>query len=192
MRQNNLPFAFLVVVLLAGCGKKDSQKADSASTMSANADTVGAMAGIQKTPARDADQEFMQMMVDHHQGMIEMADTALKKAASSRVRAEATSMLAAQKAEQKRMLDVLKTQYGEDKVPMALASDASMVTTLAGASGAAFDRQFREQVIMHHEEAIKMVDQFLPRLKTPALKQMAEKMKRDQATQIAELRKELK
>jgi len=90
------------------------------------------------------------------------------------------------------MLDMLKTQYGEDKVPMALTSDASMVTTLAGASGAAFDRQFREQVIMHHEEAIKMVDQFLPRLKNPELEQMAEKMKRDQTTQIAELRKELK
>ena len=85
-----------------------------------------------------------------------------------------------------------KTQYGENKVPIALPSDASMVTTLAGASGAAFDRRFREQVIMHHEEAIKMVDRFLPRLKNPELvSRWRKKMKRDQTTQIAELRKEL-
>ena len=77
-------------------------------------------------------------------------------------------------------------------MPMVLQSDASMLTTLAGASGAAFDRQFHEQVIMHHEEAIKMVDQFLPRLTNPELKQMAKKMKADQTRQIAELRKELK
>jgi len=147
---------------------------------------------VQKTPARDADQEFLRMMVDHHQGMLEMADTALKKTASSRVRAEATSMRAAQTAEQQRMLDMLKKQYGEDKMPMPLQSDAAMITKLAGASGAAFDRQFHEQVIMHHEEATKMIDQFLPRLKNPELKQLAEKMKRDQTRQISEFRKELK
>ncbi len=192
MRHNNLLFASLAAVILVGCGKKDSQNADSASAVGGSADTTGAMAGMQNTPARDADQEFMRMMVDHHQGMIEMADTALKKAASSRVRAEATSMIAAQRAEQQRMLDMLKKQYGEDKMPMALQSDASMVTMLAGVSGAAFDRQFREHVIMHHGEAIKMVDQFLPRLRNPELKQMAEKIKADQTRQIAELRKELK
>ena len=54
MRQNNLPVAFLVAVLLAGCGKKDSQQGDSVSTMSLSADTMGTVAACQKTPARDA------------------------------------------------------------------------------------------------------------------------------------------
>ena len=98
MHHKNPLFVFLIAVLLVGCGKKDSHNADSASAMSGSADTAGAMAGMQKTPARDADQEFLRMMVDHHQGMLEMADTALKKTASSRVRAEATSMRAAQTA----------------------------------------------------------------------------------------------
>ena len=92
---------------------------------------------------------------------------------------------------QGRLKSLFPKRYGEDKMPMVLQSDASMLTTLADASGAAFDRQFHEQVIMHYE-AIKMVDQFLPRLTNPKLKQMAEKMKADQTRQIAELRKELK
>ena len=95
------------------------------------------------------------MMVDHHQGMIEMVDTALKKAASLRVRAEGQACSQLKKAEQKAMLDMLKTQYGRGQGADGSPEDASTVTTLAGASGAAFDRQFREQVIMHHEEAIK-------------------------------------
>lgn len=191
MRHNNHLLALVLAVVLVGCAKKDSQDADSATAMKSG-DTTGTMAGMQNTPARDADQEFMRMMADHHQGMIEMADTALRKAASSRVRAEATRMRTAQSAEQKRMIDMLKKQYGEDKMPMATESNASMLTMLAGASGAAFDRQFREHVIMHHEEGIKMIDQFSSRLRNAELKQMAEKMKGDQTREIAELRKELK
>ena len=191
MRHNNHLLALVLAVVLVGCGKKDSQDADSATAMKSG-DTTGTMAGMQNTPARDADQEFMRMMADHHQGMIEMADTALRKAASSRVRAEATRMRTAQSAEQKQMIDMLKKQYGEDKMPMATESNASMLTMLAGASGAAFDRQFREHVIMHHEEGIKMIDQFSSRLRNAELKQMAEKMKGDQTREIAELHKELK
>lgn len=192
MCHKNLLFAPLIALTLAGCGKKESQDADSASATSGGADTMGTMAGMQNTPARDADQQFMRMMVDHHQGMVEMADTALKKAATSRVRAEATRMRSAQRSEQQQMRDMLKKQYGEDKMPMATQGNASMLTMLAGASGAAFDRQFREHVIMHHEEGIKMIDQFSSRLRNPELKQMAEKMKGDQTREIAELRKELK
>ena len=192
MRHKNLLFAPLVALALVGCGKKGSPDADSASATSQTTDTMGTMAGMENKPAGDANQEFLQMMVDHHQGMVEMADTAVRKAATPRVKAEATKMRAKQREEQAKMKDMLKTQYGEDKMPMVTEGNASMITLLAGASGAAFDRQFREHVIMHHEEALKMIDQFSSRLTNSELKQMAEKMKVDQTREIAELRKELK
>jgi uncharacterized protein (DUF305 family) len=44
---------------------------------------------------------------------------------------------------------------------------------------------------MHHEEGIKMIDQFSPRLTNAELKQMATKMKADQTKEIAELRRKL-
>lgn len=189
MRCKSLISATLVSLTLFGCATKDSQTADSATAASGSADTTAPMPGMESTPARDANQEFLRMMVDHHQGMLQMADVALKKATSAEVRSEATKMRAAQTAEQRKMLGMLKAQYGEDKMPMVAPSDASMITMLSGASGAAFDRQFREHVIMHHQDAIKMVDQSLPRLTNAELKQMAEKMKTDQTREIGELRK---
>ncbi len=190
--RHKILFAPLVALALVGCGKKDSRDADSASSVGTSADTMGTMAGMQSPPARDADQEFLRMMVDHHQGMVEMADTALRKAATPRVKADATKMRAMQKEEQRKMTEMLKSQYGEDKMPMVSRDNASMIAMLSGATGTAFDRQFREHVIMHHEEAIKMIDQYSSRLTNPELKQMAGKMKADQTREIAELRKELK
>lgn len=190
--RHKILFAPLVALALVGCGKKDSRDADSASAVGTSADTMGTMAGMQSPPARDADQEFLRRMVDHHQGMVEMADTALRKAATPRVKADATKMRAMQKEEQRKMTEMLKSQYGEDKMPMVSRDNASMIAMLSGATGTAFDRQFREHVIMHHEEAIKMIDQYSSRLTNPELKQMAGKMKADQTREIAELRKELK
>lgn len=89
MRRKNLLFVPLVTLALAGCAKKDSADADSVSAASGSADTMGTMAGMSTTPARDANQEFLRMMVDHHQGMLEMAHAAIKKA-SAGVRSEAT------------------------------------------------------------------------------------------------------
>jgi uncharacterized protein (DUF305 family) len=185
--------AAVLGLILSGCARNDSQNADtsSASAISAGADT-GSMAGMASAPARDADQEFLRMMVDHHEGMVAMADTAVKKAASADVRSDATKMRTKQKDEQQKMLAMLRAQYSEDKMPMVTPGNASMITMIAGASGAAFDRQFREHVIMHHEEGIKMIDQFSPRLKNAELKQMATRMKADQTKEIAELRQELR
>lgn len=153
---------------------------------------MGGMAGMDHSLAKDADQEFLRMMVDHHQGMVAMADTALRKGASPHIKADATKMRAAQIAEQGKMKAMLKASYGEERMAMVSKDNESMIAMLSGASGAAFDRQFREHVIMHHEQALKMIDQFSPRLASPELRQMAAKMKADQTKEIAELRRELK
>jgi len=182
--------AAVVTLTLFACSKKDSPAADTTAA-AGSGHAMADMPGMSTTPARDADQEFLRMMVDHHQGMLAMADTALKKAAGADIRSDATKMRDKQKAEQQKMLDMLRAQYGENKMPMVTPENASMITMLAGASGAALDRQFREHVIMHHEEGIKMVDQFSSRLTKAEVKQMAEKIKADQTKEIAEMRRKL-
>lgn len=196
MRPRNLFLIPLAAAALAACAKKDSTDADTTAMAPVPApmtggDTMAAMAGMDNSPARDADQEFLRMMVDHHQGMVEMADIALNKAGSSQVKADATKMRAAQVAEQEKMKAKLKKDYGEDKMAMVSKDSRSMISMLSGGSGAAFDKSFREHVIMHHEGALKMIDQFSPRLKKAEVKQMAAKMKSDQTKEIAKLRKDL-
>lgn len=146
---------------------------------------------MQTTPAKDADQEFLRMMVDHHQGLIEMGDTALAKNPSEHIRMDVREMGQKQRAEQKQMIGMLKSDYSEDKMPMVMPSNASMISEVASKSGADLEKTFRENVIKHHEEALKMIDDYLPKAVKPTLKSMATKMKSDQQKEIAELKKEL-
>lgn len=194
--------AVSAAMLLAACSKSDTGSADSSAAsvadMPAQTDTgMGTMAGMDHstmnaTPAKDPDQEFVRMMVDHHQGLVEIADATLAKNPSDHVRKDATAMKQKQAAEQKMMISILKSDYGEDKMAMAMPANASAVSAVASKTGADLDRTFREKVIAHHEEALKMVDDYTPKFTKPAVRTMAAKMKSDQQKEIAKLKSELK
>ena len=188
-------------ILLTACSKADTDAADttqSAVAASAAMDTsMGSMGGMDhsamaSTPAKDADQEFVRMMVDHHQGLITLADTALAMKPSEHIRMDAREMSQKQRAEQKKMIGMLKTDYGEDKMPMIMPSNAAMISEVASKAGKDLDKTFREKVIAHHEEALKMVDDYMPKFTKPAVRTMAAKMKADQLKEIADLKSELK
>lgn len=149
------------------------------------------MSQMQQTPAKDADQEFLRMMVDHHQGIVVMADSAIRHG-SADIKRDAEEMKKKQIPEQEKMKSILKSAYGEDKMAMVMPSNQPMISSLSGKPGAAFDRKFRENVIAHHEEALKMIADFTRRLTRPDVKDMAAKMKADQTREIAELKQELK
>jgi uncharacterized protein (DUF305 family) len=66
-----------------------------------------------------------------------------------------------------------------------------MNDSLQAKSGVEYDRAFYGDVIQHHREGLKMIDDFMPRLTKPDVKQMAEKMKADQQKEIAEFEKKM-
>jgi uncharacterized protein (DUF305 family) len=197
-----LSFAVLAMSALAACsgGSNDaaSDTAGAAATTAASgtaSDTMAGMdhskmPGMSNTPAKDADQEFLRMMVDHHEGLTEMLDPALQKASSQTAKADAKKVHDKQHQEQEQMLGMLKTSYDETKMPMVMPSNQPMVDDLKNSpSNAAYDKKMYQHVIMHHQEGIKMIDQFLPRLTKPELKQMAEKMRADQQKEIQEFQR---
>lgn len=187
-------------LLVAACGRTDTSATDTAAAdtgVVAPIDTgMGSMRGMDHSTmnmpaARDADQEFLRMMVDHHHGLVVMADTALARNPSAAVATEARAMRQKQAAEQKTMTDMLKADYSEDKMPMVMPSNAQMIAHVASASGAAVDRAFREQVIAHHEEALRMIAEYETRFTKPAVKSMAEKMRSNQQKEIVRLKVDL-
>lgn len=191
----------LATLVVSACKNADSGATDTSqpdTSMASPADpSMNSMSGMDKgsmgtTPAKDADQEFIRMMVDHHQGMIDMADTALAKNGSEHTRMDAREMLGKQTQEQKKMLDMLKSDYSETKMPMVMPSNAQMISELASKSGKDLDKTFKEKVIAHHVEAIKMIDDYTPKFTKPAVRTMAAKMKKDQQAEIADLKSELK
>ena len=137
------------------------------------------------------DQQVLRMMSDHHKGILLMAHDAIERKGVTVKEAEAQKIDKAQDAELKRMVTMLLADFKDEYAPKATPENQAMAEALKQKSGAAYDTTFRENAIRHHQEALQMIDRFLPRLTRPDLKQMAEKMKADQTSEIAKFKREL-
>ena len=188
----------LALTVMAACGgSNDSAEGDSAAAgqaAAARGDSAAAtdhsnMPGMNNGPAKDADHEFLRKMSDHHEGMIVMLNGAPDKATSATAKADARKLVDTQRAERDSMIAMIKRDYNETHMAMPMQSAKTMAAELQGKSGAAYDRDMYGHVIMHHQEALKMIDDFLPRLTKPAVRQMAEKMRADQQREIQEFQR---
>lgn len=63
------------------------------------------------------------------------------------------------------------------------------MTGLKGATGAAFDRQFAQMMIDHHEGAIEMARDVQTKGSNPDVRKLAADIEKTQQTEIASLRK---
>ena len=127
------------------------------------------------------------MMSDHHQGLIEMASAAMNKGSTPQVQGDAHQLHTKQEEEQKQMVDMVRSSYGETLQPMAMPSNKAMNDTLQQKSGTDYDRTFYRMVVQHHQEGLRMIDQFRPRVQRAEVRQMIDKMRADQQREIQEL-----
>lgn len=165
----------------------------------ATGDTTGSMAGMGNMQGMngmdgmkmtgDPNHDFLRMMSDHHKDLIAVAHEANEK--GQRVKADAQRLDKIQDAELDTMVTMLADQYKDDYTPKGMPMNKSKIDSLTKLSGAAFDRGFREYVIMHHEQAVKMMDEYLPTVTDPKLKAMIPRMRADQMKEIAEFRQKL-
>ncbi|MEP7762427.1 DUF305 domain-containing protein [Sanguibacter sp. 25GB23B1] len=121
----------------------------------------------------DADTEFAQMMIIHHEGAVEMADLAATSATSQEVKDLAAKISAAQGPE----IDTMTTWldgWGEETSPddgmegmdhsdmqMEGMDQAAVMVQLGALTGTEFDRRFLELMIDHHEGAVGMAQEEL-------------------------------
>jgi uncharacterized protein (DUF305 family) len=147
----------LISTTLGACGSDGSSTAD-AST----AAPVGSSASL---TLNEADVEFAQGMIAHHEQAIEMAEIALDPTRSARpeVIDLATRIKAAQDPEVQLMTAwltaagesiIMDTSDGHDMSTMEGMMSVEQMDQLAVATGAAFDTMWIEMMIAHHEGAI--------------------------------------
>ena len=191
--------ALVAALVLTACGDKSAKDTPSDSAaMSATAKPADtAMAGMSGMDHNsmgamtgNADQDFLRMMSDHHKGLIEIAHAAKdSKVPSEGVRADARKLDATQDAEIDSMVTMLETTFKDPYQPKVTPDNKTMADMLAAQSGASYGRTFYETIIKHHQQAVAMVDEFLPKLTRPELKAMAARMKADQTREIAEFQR---
>lgn len=154
------------------------------------------------------DQQYVQMMLMHHEQGIKMAQAENDKGQRSEVKQLASEILTGQEQEKKElesfngdttsgtsgtsggghnmsgmghmdmMKDMPQMKQGEDAVPR-----------MQNASGADADRIFLASMIKHHEMAIQMSEQAKPKLKDATIRAFADKTIANQRKEVAELKK---
>lgn len=151
--------AVAIAATLAACGSDASTSADTAAGPEATSASTATVV------LNDADIEFAQGMIAHHEQAIEMAEIALDPnvGASPEVIDLATRIKGAQDPEVELMTGwltaagepvVMDTSDGHDMSSMPGMMTAEQMDILAATTGAEFDQMWLEMMIAHHEGAI--------------------------------------
>jgi uncharacterized protein (DUF305 family) len=186
--------AIAVTAVLAACGSDDSESS-ATTTGTATASTSGAGAAV---ALNDADVEFAQAMIAHHEQAIEMAEIALDPTvgASPEVVDLATRIKAAQDPEVELMTGWLtaagqpvemKPSEGHDMSTMEGMMTAEQMDAMAAMTGAEFDTMWLEMMIAHHQGAISQSQTVKANGSNPDVLALADQIITAQQSEIAEM-----
>jgi uncharacterized protein (DUF305 family) len=180
--QSKSVIAFLALALAAaisGCGGGESE---------------GASGAAKPTP----EQGFLQGMVPHHTSAVEIAKVAKEEGESDFVRGLAEEITSSQTAEIEQMRRIhqrlFKAPLEPDMnghMPLGLsAEEAGMnhmdsATTLRGKKP--FDRAFVDEMVPHHQGAIRMAEAVLTKSQDSELRELAEEIVSAQEREIEEM-----
>jgi uncharacterized protein (DUF305 family) len=136
-----------------------------------------------------AEQQFMEQMTSHHMDAIQMAQLAQDKAKNKQVKSLAGGILTAQNKEVNEMKSWYKQWYGKDMPEMAAMPGMMMDGMDMGklSSAADFDLEFVNQMIPHHQKAVQMAKDILPKAKHTEIKSMVNDIVNSQTMEIQEM-----
>ncbi|MEV4020434.1 DUF305 domain-containing protein [Nonomuraea angiospora] len=187
-----------VLALVAGCGGAGSGSTEpDTATMPSSAPAATTASASPAAAFNDADVMFAQMMIPHHQQAVEMADLAGTRAADKEVKELAAKIKAAQDPEIQTMKGWLTAwgkpmpsegmDHGMDHDMPGMMSEDDM-KKLEAAKGGAFDRQFAELMIAHHNGAIQMARTEQAQGSNAEAKELAKTIETAQQAEVAQLR----
>ncbi|MBA2751477.1 MAG: DUF305 domain-containing protein [Actinobacteria bacterium] len=144
----------------------------------------------------DADIEFVQGMIPHHEQAIQMSELAAKHANSPDVRTIASTITTKQEEEIKTMETLLhewkveKEMGGHGGMHPGMLSDTQL-KELEETRGVEFDKLFLKGMVEHHKGAISMAEEAEHKGENKEVKKLAAEIKRGQEREIEEMEKEL-
>ena len=155
-------------------------------TSAPTADSMGGMNhGAMGTNA-PYDALFIDSMIMHHQGAIDMAQQALKEAEHPEIKTLATALVQAQEAEIAQMQAWRKRWYPDLAPTDGMGMDMGTMMIAAGTSKP-FDLRFIEAMIPHHQGAITMAKDAQQKAERPEIKTLASGIITAQEAEIAQM-----
>lgn len=146
------------------------------------------------------DKAYLADMIAHHQGALNMASYARTETTSGRIKALCESILASQTTEVQQMLAWQKDWgYIDGADPHAGHmmeagggmgdAMAQMEARLYNLTGAAFDKEFLAQMVVHHQQAVDMSRYAEANAKHTELKDLAKAIISAQEKEIADMKR---
>jgi uncharacterized protein (DUF305 family) len=190
------------VALAAACSSRKAAVTDTTAAAVATPPTTASMSSPgdsaamngavgSSTAKMDANHEFLRKMSDHHRGLIQIVHQTVDRKDVAGVLATARKLDTEQDAELDTMTIMLRQKFNDPYDPQVMPEHQAMADSLKVLSGAAYDRAFRQDVIRQHQEALSMINEYLPRITEPKIKSMAEGMRVVQTKEIDEMQYQL-
>jgi uncharacterized protein (DUF305 family) len=196
-----------VALVLAACAGSDGEAQESAESNGAKESMDhGDMTGMTGTEASEgmasrmvapngeySDERFIDAMVPHHQGAIDMANVALQNAEHPEIQELAQNITASQQAEIDELKSIKQREFGTSEVPMEMSPEHMQMMGLTEnpnelATQRPFDKVFIDHMIPHHESAIEMANVVLEQSQNPELRQIAGAIVEAQQMEIEQMR----
>jgi uncharacterized protein (DUF305 family) len=152
----------------------------------------------------DPDHDFAMMMVEHHQGSVDMSEIILRSGKDEKIKMMAQNILAKQPAEQTQLRahaksdrhDQSQAAHNQTSGSGSRSFSAEMKQAMDGMESSINsmkmmdnpDHDFATMMIPHHQSAIEMSDAILKHGKDQEIKKIAEKIKTDSQKEITELK----
>lgn len=147
------------------------------------------------------DRHFIEQMIPHHEGAIDMAKLAQERSRRPEILALAEAIIQSQSQEISKMRSWYKQWFG-DAVPInpdvgmgmgrgvmrggMMDGDVSDIETLKNAAD--FDVAFLQEMIPHHQMAVMMAQMLAQGTNRPEMKQLAQDIIKAQETEIEQMR----
>jgi uncharacterized protein (DUF305 family) len=141
-----------------------------------------------------SDERFIDAMVPHHQGAIEMARVALKNAEHEEILELSRNIISSQQAEIEELKSIKKEEYGTSNVPMEMSPEqmrgmGMMMDPQQLASQEPFDKAFIDAMIPHHQSAIEMAKVAYQESENDKIKELAQDIVSAQKEEIEQMKR---
>lgn len=150
-----------------------------------------AMQSAPNAAAQPFDLQFLDTMIAHHEGAVEMVRPAATKAANAEIKTLAAKIVADQEREIAEMKHWREAWFAgkPSALNMQMAGMADSMkgmdtTKMNAASGAAFDAEFVNQMMPHHQGALLMAREALTKAEHAELKTLANQIIAAQEAEI--------
>jgi uncharacterized protein (DUF305 family) len=138
-----------------------------------------------------SDKAFIDAMVPHHQGAIEMAEVALKNAEHVEIKQLSQNIISTQEAEIEELKTIKEQEFGTSEVPMKMSAGEMQMMGMTDPDELAnkdpFDKAFIDAMIPHHQSAIEMAQVAYRESDNSEIKALAEGIVDAQTREIAQM-----